>query len=218
MGWEPGFDGGYPQSFVLEMAEIDPITEQPTEHVSQFNVTAQSPFDAAFADPASRTKRFVPGEEMPVAKNITGLQPMKSYRFRLRAFNSLGSTEWTEQISTNTEDAPLNPSLDKVTEGVFDAEKGNLVFKPTMEPGQYCLLIYVRRRPDKQWRSWDCVNPSTGNVEKLPSEAMNVKLRYCHKATMTCSNETEALRKSNEIETDSFSNLNCTELFQTERM
>lgn len=115
---------------------------KPDDEIIEINTNesySRWPRHAYFDRPASETR------------NITDLKPLQTYSFSVQAWNRLGQTNFTEPTSIQTDDAPLDPSLQQPYDMLFNPSSAELHFKPTLDPGMYCLQVgafaLVRRCP-----------------------------------------------------------------------
>lgn len=127
LGWDAGFDGGYQQNFIIRLTKPDGETME----INTNETYSRWPRHAYFDRPD------------PESRNITDLKPLQTYTFAVQAWNRLGQTNFTEPASIQTEDAPLDSSLQQPYEVLFNPSSAGLRFKPTLDSGMYCLQVFL---------------------------------------------------------------------------
>lgn len=98
--------------------------------------------------------------ELTLHVSFSDLAPASTYSFKIKAWNRLGDTEWSEKMSASTADAPLDHGkhiykfhftfeiiifdfldIKKPDQSVYDSNTQTLEVRPTLDPGKYCLLV-----------------------------------------------------------------------------
>ncbi|KJH43647.1 immunoglobulin domain protein [Dictyocaulus viviparus] len=145
IGWLPGFDGGFEQSFVVEYRNLNPFTESfDEEDVSTVEVKNTSRVEHIQDD--GTTLWFL-------SSNLTGLSPLSSYYFRLRAKNKKGFSEFSHFVIATTNDVNEDPNMLAPSTLSFDLMPKSIIVEPRPPPDD-CTLLYVSS--GEIWRSAKC--------------------------------------------------------------
>uniref|UniRef100_A0A915HIF4 Uncharacterized protein n=1 Tax=Romanomermis culicivorax TaxID=13658 RepID=A0A915HIF4_ROMCU len=198
VGWTPGFDGGSQQMFVVELTQTSDGKIR-IYNATSYHYAPSTPAPSPTTSPSSllddlrRIKRSVAVEQVEdVLYNITGLLPGSEYKIRVRSVNSLGETEFSPSLQSSTIDAPLEPSLPKASEAVYNSDSMTIKFKPTnIDQTNHCLLLY-RQMTSGKFSAESCFPPDTGFLEHI-RPANNFKVRFCSKDKMVCGPEVDVL-------------------------
>ncbi|VDO31522.1 unnamed protein product [Heligmosomoides polygyrus] len=130
LGWVPGFDGGFEQSFVIEYRNVNPFTESfGKEDVSTVEVKNTSRIEQIQDDGTAFWY---------LSFNLTGLSPLSSYYFRLRAKNKKGFSEFSPLVIATTNDVNEDPNMLAPALLSFDLMRKSIV----VEVSSMQLFIY----------------------------------------------------------------------------
>ncbi|KAE9414735.1 hypothetical protein Angca_006183 [Angiostrongylus cantonensis] len=166
IGWVPGFDGGFDQSFVVEYRSLNPFTESFGKgDVSTMEVRNTSRVEHIQDD--GTTLWFL-------SSNLTGLNPLSSYYFRLRAKNKKGFSEFSQLVIATTNDVNEDPNMLAPSTLSFDLMRKSIVVEPHPPPDD-CTLLYVSS--GDAWRSADCY-PHDQVITDLPGGTL-FRARFC---------------------------------------
>uniref|UniRef100_A0A1I7WGH0 Down syndrome cell adhesion molecule-like protein Dscam2 n=1 Tax=Heterorhabditis bacteriophora TaxID=37862 RepID=A0A1I7WGH0_HETBA len=103
IGWQPGFDGGFEQSFVVEYRLLNPFTESfGKEDVATVEVHNVTKIEEIKDD---GTISWI------ISYNLTGLRPLSSYYVRTRAANKKGISEFSPLVTATTNDVNEDPKM-----------------------------------------------------------------------------------------------------------
>ncbi|VDN45724.1 unnamed protein product [Gongylonema pulchrum] len=114
VGWRSGFDGGDEQNFQLEYRKVNslkgiPDSAEPTAvYIDARNASYLTLYgDDDLTLKSSRALPFV----TYIIYNISYLNPLSTYWFRVRARNVLGSSDWTPVTTAMTSDVQESAAL-----------------------------------------------------------------------------------------------------------
>lgn len=160
LSWEPGFDGGHPQTFTVVMTKPDGSMQEIP--VAGRGTTNDSEYPSEF--------------------RVTGLLPLASYNFRMKTSNQLGQSKGSgENLDISTpakpvvaEDIPkplflrYDGSANLVTYGVKNQEK----------PLNLCALIEAKKGNEVWTPVTRCIplNGNQGKRRPQPLDCLNLLL------------------------------------------
>ncbi|GMT35699.1 hypothetical protein PFISCL1PPCAC_26996, partial [Pristionchus fissidentatus] len=157
LSWRPGFDGGSPQSYLMEYRMLNPFTESVANAevmtVEVKNSTLRSVTTSS--KDSTRAKRAAQSTFATnfMTYNLTGLKPLSTYYIRIRSQNKIGSSDFTKIVIATTDDVPLRKELNTPSHLDFiAAEKVFAVQPPT--PTNHCMMFYVKS--GEVWRAVGC--------------------------------------------------------------
>uniref|UniRef100_A0A8R1HJ19 Uncharacterized protein n=2 Tax=Caenorhabditis japonica TaxID=281687 RepID=A0A8R1HJ19_CAEJA len=167
LGWTPQFDGGFNQTFVIEVRKIDPFTGEidSNQKTMLFNVSKIKLEEEYEADGTIISKNTF---------DFTGLTPLSTYVLRMKATNEKGSSKFTQAIFASTEDVVEDSIIMSPIKLTFDSSKMNIDIEPKL-PADACTLLYVFH--NGIWRSSHCYN-SNEPISNVPN-GRKYKARFC---------------------------------------
>ncbi|WKY14956.1 hypothetical protein Q1695_000460 [Nippostrongylus brasiliensis] len=148
LGWVPGFDGGLQQSFVVEYRNVNPYTESSGKgDISTVEIKNTSRVEHIEDDGTA---------SWYLSFNLTGLNPLSSYYFRIRAKNKKGFSDFSPLVVATTNDVNEDPNMLSPSLLSFDLMRKSFVVEPRPPPDD-CTLLYVSS--GDTWRSAGCFAP-----------------------------------------------------------
>ncbi|VDO44062.1 unnamed protein product [Onchocerca flexuosa] len=114
IGWRPSFDGGEEQNFQLEYRKVNPIKGIPdsTEPVAIYIYGRNASYLTLYEeDETSHRSRRSFSSTAYMVYNISYLNPLSTYWFRVRARNLIGSSDWTPVTTATTSDVRENAAI-----------------------------------------------------------------------------------------------------------
>uniref|UniRef100_A0AC35F2G5 Uncharacterized protein n=1 Tax=Panagrolaimus sp. PS1159 TaxID=55785 RepID=A0AC35F2G5_9BILA len=209
VSWRPGFNGGDHQYFELEyrIGSSRPGSEEksnPTIFVlDDHNATAIAIFETDQTAPPIRHRRSSSAQIVNfLVHNLTMLNPMTVYWYRIRSRNAYGYSEWNPIASAMTLDVSESVDIQPPTSLVYYEEEKKLTFEPLKSSNGSCLLLYISGSDNNGgsannaaptiWRTLGCF-PGDHPIENIePSE--HFKARFCHHSDLSvCSSSVEIL-------------------------
>ncbi|KAK6765289.1 hypothetical protein RB195_025284 [Necator americanus] len=184
IGWVPAFDGGFDQSFVVEFRSLNPFIESfGKEDVSTVEVRNTSRVEQIMDD--GTAIRFL-------SYNLTDLNPLSSYYFRLRSKNKKGFSDFSQLVIATTNDVSEDPNMLAPSALSFDPMQKSIVVEPRA-PSDDCTLLYVSS--GDTWRSAGC-SASNQDITFLPGGTL-FRARFCSREhVLRCSKLSPILEAS----------------------
>ncbi|XGW32938.1 hypothetical protein V3C99_017447 [Haemonchus contortus] len=184
LGWVPGFDGGFEQSFVVEYRNVNPFTETfGKEDVSTVEVKNTSKVEHIEDDGTA---------SWYLSFNLTGLNPLSSYYLRIRAKNKKGFSEFSPLVIATTNDVTEDPNMLAPSFLSFDLMRKSIVVEPRPPPDD-CTLLYVSS--GDTWRSAGCFSQDQP-ISDLVGGAF-FRARFCSREhALRCSKMSHILEAS----------------------
>ncbi|RCN46004.1 fibronectin type III domain protein [Ancylostoma caninum] len=132
IGWVPAFDGGFDQSFIVEYRSLNPFTESfGKEDVSTVEVRNTTKLEQIKDD---GTATWFLGH------NLTGLNPLSSYYFRLRSKNKKGFSDFSQFVIATTNDVSEDPNMLAPSALRFDMMRKSITVEVRSEEQFHALL------------------------------------------------------------------------------
>uniref|UniRef100_A0A0R3RD96 Fibronectin type-III domain-containing protein n=1 Tax=Brugia timori TaxID=42155 RepID=A0A0R3RD96_9BILA len=107
VGWRPSFDGGEEQNFQLEYRKVNPAKGIPdsVEPVAIYIDGRNASYSTLYEEEeTNHHSRQAFSSIAYVVYNISYLNPLSTYWFRVRARNLVGSSDWTPVTTATTSD------------------------------------------------------------------------------------------------------------------
>ncbi|EYC38722.1 hypothetical protein Y032_0700g1643 [Ancylostoma ceylanicum] len=184
IGWIPAFDGGFDQSFIVEYRSLNPFTESfGKEDVATVEVRNTIRLQQIKDD---GTVTWFLGH------NLTGLNPLSSYYFRLRSKNKKGFSDFSQFVIATTNDVSEDPNMPAPSALHFDVMRKSITVEPRAPP-EDCTLLYVSS--GDTWRSAGCF-ASDQEIADLPG-GTQFRARFCSRENaLRCSKMSPVLEAS----------------------
>uniref|UniRef100_A0A0R3RUN2 B-cell receptor CD22 n=1 Tax=Elaeophora elaphi TaxID=1147741 RepID=A0A0R3RUN2_9BILA len=211
IGWRPGFDGGEEQNFQLEYRKVNPTKGIPdsSEPVAIYiDGRNASYFTLYEEDETSRRSRRIFSSIAYMVYNISYLNPLSTYWFRVRARNLLGSSDWTPVTTATTSDVRECATIPRPLTLYYNSAQQKIDFETKQLNDDLCVLLLFASGKNGQdigsgsegeevsanWRAVDCFDQTP--IYDVPS-ADYLKARLCHKLNLAnCSAASEIIVSS----------------------
>ncbi|VDM97717.1 unnamed protein product [Thelazia callipaeda] len=211
VGWHPSFDGGEEQSFQFEYRKVNPLkgipdsTEPITIYIDNRNASYLTLYEED--DTGLRSKRAFASVSFMIY-NITHLNPLSTYWFRVRAKNLRGNSDWTPVSTATTADIQENAAVPRPLTLYYNDAKKTIDFETKQLNNDLCVLLLIMVSKSKRsagslkgtaeqignWRVLDCFDQTP--VYDVPSVDY-LKARLCHKQNLAnCSAASEVIMSS----------------------
>ncbi|CAG9534403.1 unnamed protein product [Cercopithifilaria johnstoni] len=210
IGWRPSFDGGEEQNFQLEYRKVNPMKGIPdsTEPVAIYIDDRNASYLTLYEEnETSRRSRRAFSSIAYMVYNISYLNPLSTYWFRVRARNLIGSSDWTPVTTATTSDVWECGSIPRPLTLYYNSAQQKIDFETKQLNDDLCVLLLFASGKNGQdigsesegkvsanWRVMDCFDQTP--IYDVPS-ADYLKARLCHKLNLAnCSAASEIIVSS----------------------
>ncbi|VDK74762.1 unnamed protein product, partial [Onchocerca ochengi] len=211
IGWRPSFDGGEEQNFQLEYRKVNPIKGIPdsTEPVAIYIDGRNASYLTLYEeDETNHRSRRAFSSAVYMVYNISYLNPLSTYWFRVRARNLIGSSDWTPVTTATTSDVRESAAIPRPLTLYYNNAQQKIDFETKQLNDDLCVLLLFASNKNGQdigsrseteelsanWRAMDCFDQTP--IYDIPS-ADYLKARLCHKLNLAnCSAASEIIVSS----------------------
>ncbi|VDK85519.1 unnamed protein product [Litomosoides sigmodontis] len=210
IGWRPSFDGGHEQNFQLEYRKVNPMKGIPdsTEPVAIYIDSRNASYLTLYEEnESSRRSRRAFSSVTYIVYNISYLNPLSTYWFRVRARNLIGSSDWTPVTTATTSDVWECATIPRPLTLYYNRAQQKIDFETKQLNDDLCVLLLFASGKNgrdmesgseedgsENWRVMDCFDQTP--IYDVPS-ADYLKARLCHKLNLAnCSIASEIIVSS----------------------
>ncbi|VBB30942.1 unnamed protein product [Acanthocheilonema viteae] len=211
VGWRPSFDGGEEQNFQLEYRKVNPMKGIPdsTEPVAIYIDSRNASYLTLYEEnETSRRSRRAFSSITYMVYNISYLNPLSTYWFRVRARNLIGNSDWTPVTTATTSDVRECAAIPRPLTLYYNSAQQKIDFEVTKQLNDdLCVLLLFASNKNGQdigsgneeevsanWRAMDCFDQTP--IYDVPS-ADYLKARLCYKLNLAnCSAASEIIVSS----------------------
>ncbi|MCP9265791.1 Hemicentin-2 [Dirofilaria immitis] len=211
IGWRPSFDGGEEQNFQLEYHKVNPMKGIPdsTEPVAIYITGRNASYLTLYEeDKTSYRSRRAFSSIAYMVYNISYLNPLSTYWFRVRARNLVGSSAWTPITTATTSDVRESVAIPRPLTLYYNSIQQKIDFETKQLNDDLCVLLLFASSKNGQdirsgseaeissanWRALDCFDQTP--IYDVPY-ADYLKARLCHKLDLAnCSAASEIIVSS----------------------
>ncbi|EJD75800.1 CBR-IGCM-1 protein [Loa loa] len=211
VGWRPSFDGGEEQNFQLEYRKVNPAKGIPdsTEPVAIYIDGRNASYLTLYEeDETGHRSRRAFSSIAYMVYNISHLNPLSTYWFRVRARNLIGNSDWTPVTTATTSDVRECAAIPRPLTLYYNSAQQKIDFEIKQLNDDLCVLLLFASGKNGQdigsgnegkelsanWRAMDCFDQTP--IYDVPS-ADYLKARLCHKLNLAnCSAASEIIVSS----------------------
>ncbi|VIO87308.1 Uncharacterized protein BM_BM17942 [Brugia malayi] len=210
VGWRPSFDGGEEQNFQLEYRKVNPAKGIPdsVEPVAIYIDGRNASYSTLYEEEeTNHHSRQAFSSIAYVVYNISYLNPLSTYWFRVRARNLVGSSDWTPVTTATTSDVRECAAIPRPLTLYYNSAQQKIDFETKQLNDEFCVLLLFASSKNEQdiersggeelsanWHALDCFDQTP--IYDVPS-ADYLKARLCHKLNIAnCSAASEIIVSS----------------------